>query len=516
MSAKRIAIIGAGISGIAAVKACREQGFTSIVCYERTDHICGLWRYSEDDDNDVDGNAMIMKTLVSNTSKEMTAYSDIPVPEDYPNFMVNSYMSKYLQHCADSISFDKYVKFKHQVITCRPNLDYDLTGQWSLTVMDLVSGQVFTDICSGVMVCTGLNNRPVMPEFTDQHRFKGQIIHSRNYRKPSAVYENRTVVVVGIGNSGGDIAVELSTVAKKLYLSTRSGSWIVRRVGFRGQPFDTQFHRRVLNTIIGLTPYRMQCYFGELYVNTKFNHRLYDLKPDHRLFAQHPMVNDDLPNRILSGFVTVRPDIDRFTENGVIFKGDTDVTPCDTVVMATGYELSYPFIPGSVLPITKANFNLYKNVFYPHLKHAHTLAIIGCVQPNGAIPPLAELQTRWFCRLMAGELQLPTADKMLKDIKRKNRWIRKRFHSPERHSLEVHWIPYMDQLAAILGVKPKLFKYFFTDPVLWWHLFFGPCVPYQYRLNGPNSQFKQSRQLIVTVDQRIRAPLSTRTRPKKL
>ncbi|CAG2173902.1 unnamed protein product, partial [Oppiella nova] len=39
-------------------------------------------------------------------------------------------------------------------------------------------------------------------------------------------------------------------------------------------------------------------------------------------------------------------------------------------------------------------------------------------------------------------------------------------------------------LASILGVKPKLFKYFFTDPRLWWHLFFGPCVPYQYRLNG--------------------------------
>lgn len=88
MSVKNIGIIGAGISGIAAVKACREQGFHCVV-YERTDQICGLWRYREEG---MDGNAAIMKTTVCNTSKEMTAFSDIPPPVDFPNFMHNTKM----------------------------------------------------------------------------------------------------------------------------------------------------------------------------------------------------------------------------------------------------------------------------------------------------------------------------------------------------------------------------------------------------------------------------------------
>ncbi|CAG2106556.1 unnamed protein product, partial [Medioppia subpectinata] len=479
---KRIGIIGAGISGIAAVKACLERGLDNIVVYERTDSSGGLWRYR---DEDREGNAMIMKTLVCNTSKEMTAFSDIPPPDDYPNYMPNHYMAKYLDTCAERINFNTHTKYLHEVVTCEQNTDYTDTGRWRLTVRCLATGRQFVDVCDGVMVCTGLNNRPVMPEFKDQSLFKGEIIHSRDYRKPGP-YEGKRVVVVGIGNSGGDVAVELSTVAEKVYLSTRSGSWVLRRVGLSGRPFDGQFNRRSMQTLLSLTPYPIQCYFGEMYVNTKFNHKLYDLKPKHRLFAQHPMVNDDLPNRVLAGYVCVKPNIDRFTENGVVFEGESDETACDTIVMATGYELNYPFLSADTLCISKSDFKLYKHVFYPHHRHPHTLAIIGCVQPGGSIPPIAELQCRWFARLMADSgHKLPSEAKMVRDVRRRHRWVERRFFSASRHSLEEDWVPYMDQLAREVGVKPSLVKYFFTDPRLWWNLFFGPCLPYQYRLNVP-------------------------------
>ena len=80
-----------------------------------------------------------------------------------------------------------------------------------------------------------------------------------------------------------------------------------------------------MNTVLKLTPYPLICFFGEIYVNTKFSHKLYNLKPKHRLFGQHPMINDDLPNRILSGYITVKSNIDRFTENGLIFEGIPNV-----------------------------------------------------------------------------------------------------------------------------------------------------------------------------------------------
>ncbi len=75
-----------------------------------------------------------------------------------------------------------------------------------------------TDVFDGVMVCTGHHVTPLVPTFKDQHKFKGTILHSHSYKKPDG-FEDKTVVVVGIGNSGGDAVVELSTVANKVFHS---------------------------------------------------------------------------------------------------------------------------------------------------------------------------------------------------------------------------------------------------------------------------------------------------------
>ncbi len=107
----------------------------------------------------------------------------------------------------------------------------------------------------------------------------------------------------------------------KAYLSTRTGTWVTRRIGLNGRPFDIQFLRRSWNTMFHLTPYPILCSSAEWYINTRFDHEVYGLKPNHRIFSQHVMVNDELPNRIMSGTVIVKGNIERFTENGVIFEG---------------------------------------------------------------------------------------------------------------------------------------------------------------------------------------------------
>ena len=98
-----------------------------------------------------------------------------------------------------------------------PNTDYDITGKWKITVKDLNSGQLVEDVVDGVMICTGHHVKPLVPTFKDQNKFKGQIIHSHSYKKPDNFVDKR-VVVVGIGNSGGDAAVELSTCAEKVFV----------------------------------------------------------------------------------------------------------------------------------------------------------------------------------------------------------------------------------------------------------------------------------------------------------
>jgi len=123
-------------------------------------------------------------------------------------------------------------------------------------------------------------------------------------------------------------------------------------------------------------------------------------------------------------------------------------------------------------------------MFPTNLSHPKTLAIIGLVQPTGAVFPISEMQSRCFALLIKNKLQLPNRDKMIKDVNRRKKLIKKRDYDYERHVIQVDWIPFMDELANIIGVKPNLFKYFFTDPKLWNALYFGPCIPYQYRLNG--------------------------------
>lgn len=85
---KNICIIGAGVSGLTAIKCCLEEGHT-VLCYEKSDWLGGLWHYH---DEAIEGVASIARSTIMNTSKEMSAYSDFPVPANYANYMHNSKM----------------------------------------------------------------------------------------------------------------------------------------------------------------------------------------------------------------------------------------------------------------------------------------------------------------------------------------------------------------------------------------------------------------------------------------
>ena len=83
---KRIAIIGAGASGLPCIKEALESGFIPI-CFEKTSYTGGLWRYHDDDE---EGVASVMKSTIINSSKEMSAFSDFPPPKELPNYCHNS------------------------------------------------------------------------------------------------------------------------------------------------------------------------------------------------------------------------------------------------------------------------------------------------------------------------------------------------------------------------------------------------------------------------------------------
>lgn len=409
---------------------------------------------------------------------------------------------------AKSFNFERYVRYQTPVELIEPAHDYDATGRWRVVAKSLVDGQVTDEIFDGVMIGTGHHGTVQQPTFPGQEKFKGEIIHTHSLKSAKG-YEDKTVVVVGIGNSGGDAVVETSSVAKQVYLSTRRGCWVFHRVSTNGRPFDYLFLTRINDLLSKWLPYNYYCSIYEAELNKKFNHHEYQLKPEHRVFSQHITVNDALSNKILAGMVKVKNNIDHFTEDGVVFEGETEVTPCDSVILATGYKIEFPFLSQKVMPTKSGNkIRLFKHQFIHSLKHPETLAFISLIQPIGPILPIGELQSRWFAMLNAGKVQLPSKQEMEEDIRRKAEF-QKRFYESERHTIQVDWVDFMTELATQIGANPPLWKYALTDWTLFKKLAFGPVVPYQFRLTGPNA-WAGARDAIMGVDDRILAALKTK------
>ncbi|XP_049444143.1 flavin-containing monooxygenase 5-like isoform X9 [Epinephelus fuscoguttatus] len=500
---RRVAVVGAGASGLASIKCCLDEGLEP-VCFESSDDIGGLWRFKENPEPD---RASIYHSVIINTSKEMLCFSDFPVPGHFPNYMHNSLIMDYLRMYADHFQLTKHIRFNTKVLQVKQRPDFSHSGQWDVETENK-NGKKERHIFDAVMICIGHHCQPNLPlhDFPGIDTFKGKYFHSRDYKTPEE-WRNKTAVVVGIGSSGGDIAVELSRVTKQLYLSTRRGAWIANRVSDNGLPRDmlndrmTQFMRRIL-------PFRVICSMAERKVNKRFDHSLYNLKPKHRIFNQHPTINDELPNRILSGTVQVKHNVRRFQGSSVEFEDGSVVEDVDLVVFATGYKFSFPFLASHVVSVSENKVSLYKYVFPLDLDRP-TLAIIGLVQPLGATIPLSEMQARWATRVFKDSIKLPSVASMLKDVQYKQETMAKRYFPTQRHTLQVDYLRYMDEIAELVGVRPNFLKLLLTDPRLGLTVMLGPGTPYQYRLKGPG-KWAGARQAILTQWERVAQPMQTR------
>ncbi|XP_037626548.1 flavin-containing monooxygenase 5-like [Sebastes umbrosus] len=501
--ARRVAVIGGGSSGLACIKCCLDEGLEP-VCFESSNDIGGLWRFKENPEPD---RASIYHSVIINTSKEMMCYSDFPIPAHFPNYMHNSLIMDYFHMYADRFQLTKHIRFNTKVLQVKQRSDFSHSGQWDVETENK-DGEKEKQIFDAVMICIGHHCHPNLPlqDFPGIDTFKGKYFHSRDYKTPEE-WRDKKVVVLGIGSSGGDIAVELSRVTKQLYLSTRRGAWIVNRVSDNGLPSDMLYNRMSIK-VRRILPFELLCSMKERKVNRRFDHSLYNLKPKHRLFSQHPTANDELPNRILSGTVQVKPNIRRFQGSSVEFADGTVVEDVDLVVFATGYRFSFPFLASNVVPVSENKASLYKYVFPPELDRP-TLVIIGLVQPLGAIMPISEMQARWATRVFKGSTKLPAVASMLKDVQCKQETMAKRYVTSQRHTIQVDYMSYMDEIAALVGVRPNSLRLLLTDPRLALNVMFGPGTPYQYRLRGPG-KWAGARQAILTQWERVFKPMQTR------
>ncbi|XP_038067757.1 flavin-containing monooxygenase 5-like [Patiria miniata] len=499
ITSKTVAIIGCGVSGLAAVKCCLDEGLQP-TCFERADDIGGLWYYRDNSEHQV--MTTVYKSTITTSAKEGMCYSDFPFPKEWPNILRHSYVKKYCDMYADKFGLNEHIRFSTRVTRLAQAPDYETTGRWVVTTQPEGSAgsQETNQEFDAVMICTGMFNNPHIPDFPGLDVFQGKVIHSQAYRTPDE-YKDKRVVVVGIGNSGGDAATDVSRLATQVYLSCRRGVWLTGGGGDYGYPFDLEVIRRYY-----WVPFKLKMMLLKKSIERRNKLAMASLQPSHGLLACEPQMSEQLPNCIMNGSVVIRAGPARFTKTGLEFEDGTFEDDIEAVIMATGYRFKISFeVDCPALEMKDDSVPLYKLVFPLGLKH-NTLSFSGAMEVLGAVIPCVELQARWAARVFKGLAKLPSQLEMQAEVTMTDEMMKKSFLPPHRH---VGAVAYGDSIATEIGARPNFLKLFFTHPVLTLRCLFGPHVPYVYRLTGPGKT-EEAKKAINTVWERIVAPTMTR------
>ncbi|KAH6940555.1 hypothetical protein HPB50_000576 [Hyalomma asiaticum] len=488
--AMRVAVVGAGCSGIAAVKACLEENL-DVVCFEAASNSGGLWWYRDEEHEEDFDAGTVMRFTVCNTSKEMCVYSDFPPNKDWPIFLNHKKMLQYIRDYTDHFRVTPRIRFRHRVV--------DLSENMTLRVHNLETGEEFEESFDRVMICSGHHAIPSVPVVPGRAKFKGRVIHSREYKYTDESIRGKRVVIVGFGNSAADIAVDMADVAEQVFLSIRRANWVVPR-HYGGVPIDVAFSKQLFMFLYDYIPTRVSSWFMQYVANSAFDHKTLGLEPQHQLLSQYAVINSALPEKVLNGQVKFRGEIEAFTELGVIM--DNIEEPVDLVIFATGYKNDIPFA-NSVLR-RDANFPLlYHRIFPP--EHPR-VAFIGFVDVNACMLMIAEMQCRYAVQVFKGKLTLPSSNTMLAEVVMRMEDARRFFVPSPRHAMMVDQASYIGELATMVGVRPNFRRMLFTDPWLFFAAARAPALNYKYRLEGPHA-WPGARDAILGYHARMKAPL---------
>jgi dimethylaniline monooxygenase (N-oxide forming) len=414
-------IIGAGCSGLTATKALSEAGI-EVDCFERSDRIGGLWAYREGD-----GKTAAYRTLHINTSRNRMAFSDFPMPETYPDFPGHRQIAEYFEAYADRFGVRARVRLRSEVRRASRGPD----GVWQI---ELAGGELRS--YAALIVANGHHWNPQWPDPPFPGWFSGTVMHSHSFVDASP-FAGKRVLVLGMGNSAMDIAVEASYQAERVFLAARRGAHVIPKYVF-GKPIDTlATSARVPFAIrAGMLRAMLRVVQGPV--------ERYGLpRPDHRLGEAHPTVSSDILNRVAHGAVVARPNIAELRGDSVRFTDGT-VEQVDVIIYCTGYKVTFPFFDESFLTAADNDLPLFRRVFRPGIPN---LAFIGLLQPLGAIMPLAEAQGRWVADYLAGRYALPSDDDMRRDIDHERARMFARYVKSRRHTMQVDFDDYLLALA---------------------------------------------------------------------
>ncbi|HEV2923947.1 MAG TPA: NAD(P)-binding domain-containing protein [Solirubrobacteraceae bacterium] len=419
----RACVIGAGSSGIAAAKGLHERGIP-FDCFEKSDRVGGNWVYGNKN-----GMSAAYRDLFINTSRPRMEYTDYPMPESYPDFPHHTHIAAYFDKYVDHFGFREKITFETGVERAFRNAN----GVWSVR---LDTGE--TRQYDALLVANGHHWNPRWPEpsFAGADSFTGMQMHAHSYRENS-IFAGKRAVILGMGNSAMDIAVECSYVAERTYLSARGGVWIIPKYVF-GKPVDQMRNDPRV-------PFKVRQRFIQALIRSYAGPpERYGLpKPNHRFGEAHPTISGRILDRIQHGTITPKPNIDSFEGSRVKFL-DGSAVEADVVVYCTGYKITFPFFDEDLVSAPDNRIELFWRVFHPEIPN---LFFVGLLQPLGAIMPLAEAQGAWVGDYLLGDYELPDPARVRADIRADQAAMRARYVASKRHTIQVDFDDYRHALA---------------------------------------------------------------------
>ena len=422
-SLPRACVIGAGSSGIAAAKAL-HLARVPFDCFEAGTVVGGNWVF-----DNPNGMSACYRNLEINTSCPRMAYSDFPMPDYYPDYARHWEVRDYFERYVDHFGFRHTITFGTRVEHVERRTD----GVFEVTV-DGPDGRQVREY-EAVLVANGHHWHPRWPDPAYPGEFDGEQIHAHDYREPDSL-AGRDVLVVGMGNSAMDIAVDASYVAASTTISVRRGQWLFPKF-LLGRPSD----QTPQPTWLPWSVRRRAFDIGARATGDLTRHGLPE--PDHRPGESHPVQGDRFVARLRDGRIAARPGIERLAGDRVVFRDGTEVV-ADLIVWCTGYKVSFPFFDPGFVSAPGNDLPLWKRVVHPDLPGVF---FVGLLQPLGAVMPLAEAQSAWVADLLAGRYVPPTDDVVRRETVAEHEAMKRRFYASPRHTMEVDFDLYLADLA---------------------------------------------------------------------
>ncbi len=303
-------IIGAGAAGLA-VSACLKQAGLPNLILEQSDQVGATWRKHYD-------------RLHLHTDKKNSALPFAPFPNDYPRYPSRDQVVGYLEEYAKR--FDLDIHFNQHVQSARRE-----NGQWLVQTQDTLHST------RNLVIATGYTRQPLMPAWSGLESFPGTVLHSSEY-KNGAAFKGQKVLVVGFGNSGGEIAVDLFEQGAKPSLAVRNAVNVIPRelAGIPTLSIGIVQNKLPMWLADAINAPILRMVIGDI---TKYGLRKLPYGPATQIRQDKriPLIDVGTMKLIRAGQVKIFPGVVNVSGNRINFEGGQEAQ-FDALILATGYR----------------------------------------------------------------------------------------------------------------------------------------------------------------------------------